>query len=50
MNVREVLYRLRFPKFLEQAREVFGVTGQVIMEEVLLQGRVRMDQSLETMA
>uniref|UniRef100_M4BZK8 DNA-directed RNA polymerase III subunit RPC3 n=1 Tax=Hyaloperonospora arabidopsidis (strain Emoy2) TaxID=559515 RepID=M4BZK8_HYAAE len=34
----------------KQANESFGVAGQVIMEEVLLQGRVRMDQSLETMA
>ncbi|CAI5742697.1 unnamed protein product [Hyaloperonospora brassicae] len=50
MNVQEVMYRLRFPKFMEQAREAFGSTGQVIMEEVLLQGRMRIDQSIETMA
>uniref|UniRef100_A0AAV1TW46 DNA-directed RNA polymerase III subunit RPC3 n=1 Tax=Peronospora matthiolae TaxID=2874970 RepID=A0AAV1TW46_9STRA len=50
VNVQEALYRLRFPKFIQQANESFGVAGQVIMEEVLLQGRVRMDQSLETMA
>ncbi|CAH0519101.1 unnamed protein product [Peronospora belbahrii] len=50
INVQEALYRLRFPKFIEQAKEVFGAEGEVIMEEVLVQGRVRMDQSLETMA
>ncbi|KAG7377123.1 DNA-directed RNA polymerase III subunit RPC3 [Phytophthora pseudosyringae] len=50
INVQEALYRLRFPKFIELAKETFGVEGEVIMEEVLVQGRVRMDQSLETMA
>ncbi|KAF1778475.1 RNA polymerase III subunit RPC82-related, helix-turn-helix [Phytophthora cactorum] len=48
-NVR-ALYRLRFPKFIEQAKEAFGVEGEVVMEEILVQGRVRMDQSFETMA
>ncbi|KAL4109742.1 hypothetical protein PRIC1_001437 [Phytophthora ramorum] len=50
INVQEALYRLRFPKFIELAKGMFGVEGEVIMEEVLVQGRVRMDQSLETMA
>ncbi|KAL3672393.1 hypothetical protein V7S43_003078 [Phytophthora oleae] len=50
INVQEALYRLRFPKFIEQAKETFGLEGEVIMEEVLVQGRVRIDQSLETMA
>jgi DNA-directed RNA polymerase III subunit RPC3 len=48
--VQEALYRLRFPKFVELAKETFGVEGEVIMEEVLVQGRVRIDQSIETMA
>ncbi|TDH70811.1 hypothetical protein CCR75_001855 [Bremia lactucae] len=50
INVEEALYRLRFPKFLELIKETFGIEGEVVMEEVLLQGRVRMDQSVETMA
>ncbi|KAG3183074.1 hypothetical protein PC128_g14364 [Phytophthora cactorum] len=50
INVQEALYRLRFPKFIEQAKEAFGVEGEVVMEEILVQGRVRMDQSFETMA
>ncbi|DAZ97942.1 TPA: hypothetical protein N0F65_006367 [Lagenidium giganteum] len=50
INLREVLYRLRFPKFIEQAREGFGEEGEVIMEELLVQGRVRMDQSIDAMA
>lgn len=50
INVQEALYRLRFPKFIELAKETFGLEGEVIMEEVLVQGRVRIDQSLETMA
>lgn len=50
INVEEALYRLRFPKFIELAKETFGIEGEVVMEEVLVQGRVRMDQSLETMA
>ncbi|CAI5745797.1 unnamed protein product [Peronospora destructor] len=50
INVQEALYRLRFPKFIEQAKKAFGIEGEVIMEEVLVQGRVRMDHSLETMA
>lgn len=50
VNVREALYRLRFPKFIEMAREEFGEEGEVIMEELLVQGRVRMDQSIESMA
>ncbi|ETK80479.1 hypothetical protein L915_13855 [Phytophthora nicotianae] len=50
INVQEALYRLRFPKFIELAKETFGLEGEVVMEEVLVQGRVRMDQSLETMA
>ncbi|CAI5705585.1 hypothetical protein KXD40_000856 [Peronospora effusa] len=50
IDVQEALYRLRFPKFVEQAKKAFGVEGEVIMEEVLVQGRVRMDHSLETMA
>ncbi|EGZ24677.1 hypothetical protein PHYSODRAFT_487168, partial [Phytophthora sojae] len=50
INVQEALYRLRFPKFIELAKETFGVQGEVVMEEMLVQGRVRMDQSLETMA
>ncbi|OWZ22748.1 polymerase (RNA) III (DNA directed) polypeptide C [Phytophthora megakarya] len=50
INVQEALYRLRFPKFIELAKDTFGVEGEVIMEEMLVQGRVRIDQSLETMA
>lgn len=71
INVQEVLYRLHFPMFIEQAKNGFGVEvrlrliwwfmavrlmwrrllqGEVIMEEILVHGRVRMDQSLEAMA
>ncbi|RLN62341.1 hypothetical protein BBJ29_006644 [Phytophthora kernoviae] len=50
INVQEALYRLRFPKFIEQAKETFGLEGEVIMEEILVQGRVRVDQSLDNMA
>ncbi|KAE9027938.1 hypothetical protein PR003_g2945 [Phytophthora rubi] len=50
INVQEALYRLRFPKFIELAKETFGVQGEVVMEELLVQGRVRMDQSLDAMA
>ncbi|GLE07254.1 hypothetical protein PINS_up017314 [Pythium insidiosum] len=50
INVQEVLYRLRFPKFIELAKSAFGEEGEVIMEEMLVQGRVRMDQSIEAMA
>ncbi|GMF30795.1 unnamed protein product [Phytophthora lilii] len=50
INVQEALYRLRFPKFIELAKEAFGLEGEVVMEELLVQGRVRMDQSLDTMA
>ncbi|KAF4029623.1 RNA polymerase III subunit RPC82 [Phytophthora infestans] len=50
INVQEALYRLRFPKFIELAKELFGLEGEVVMEEVLVQGRVRIDQSVETMA
>lgn len=50
VNVEEALYRLRFPTFIEQAKNAFGLEGEVIMEEMLVHGRVRMDQSLESMA
>lgn len=48
--MQEALYRLRFPTFIEQAKNAFGLEGEVIMEEMLVHGRVRMDQSLESMA
>lgn len=48
--MQEALYRLRFPTFIEQAKKSFGLEGEVIMEEMLVHGRVRMDQSLESMA
>ncbi|KAG7385584.1 DNA-directed RNA polymerase III subunit RPC3 [Phytophthora boehmeriae] len=50
INVQEALNRLRFPKFIEQAKETFGLEGEVIMEEILVLGRVRIDQSLDNMA
>lgn len=50
VNLREVLYRLRFPKFLEQAKQAFGLAGEVVMEELLVHGRVRLDQSVDAMA
>ncbi|RLN91601.1 hypothetical protein BBJ28_00022799, partial [Nothophytophthora sp. Chile5] len=50
INVQEALYRLRFPQFIEQAKEAFGLEGEVIMDEILVHGRVRLDQSLEAMA
>lgn len=78
VNVQEVLYRLRFPVFLEQAKKSFGLEvrdeavlrermregeigwltdlyggggqGEVVMEELLVHGRVRLDQSLDAMA
>ncbi|KAF1332527.1 DNA-directed RNA polymerase iii subunit, partial [Globisporangium splendens] len=48
--VQEVLYRLRFPTFIEQAKQAFGIEGEVIMEEILVHGRVRIDQAVESMA
>ncbi|TYZ57631.1 hypothetical protein PybrP1_003383 [[Pythium] brassicae (nom. inval.)] len=50
VNVQEALYRLRFPTFLEQAKKSFGLEGEVVMEELLVHGRVRLDQSLDAMA
>ncbi|TMW63835.1 hypothetical protein Poli38472_002776 [Pythium oligandrum] len=50
INVPEVFYRLRFPKFIELAKEGFGGVGEVIMEEILVHGRVRVDQSVDAMA
>ncbi|RLN98074.1 hypothetical protein BBJ28_00026567, partial [Nothophytophthora sp. Chile5] len=48
--IDQALYRLRFPKFLEQAKEAFGLEGEVLMDEILVHGRIRLDQSLEAMA
>ncbi|KAF0686203.1 Aste57867_21989 [Aphanomyces stellatus] len=50
LNHDEALLRLRFARYIELAREVFGDEGEVIMEEILVNGRIRLDQSLDTMA
>ncbi|KAF0711259.1 hypothetical protein AaE_012247, partial [Aphanomyces astaci] len=50
LNHDEALLRLRFARYIELARELFGDEGEVIMEELLVNGRIRLDQSLDAMA
>ncbi|CAK4629656.1 hypothetical protein LEN26_007261 [Aphanomyces euteiches] len=50
LNHEEAQVRLRFGRYIELARDVFGEEGEIIMEELLVNGRVRLDQSLSSMA
>ncbi|EQC34340.1 hypothetical protein SDRG_08112 [Saprolegnia diclina VS20] len=50
LNHDEVLRRLRFARYIELASSVFGEEGAIIMEELLVCGRLRLDQSIEAMA
>ncbi|KDO25488.1 hypothetical protein SPRG_09431 [Saprolegnia parasitica CBS 223.65] len=50
LNHDEVLRRLRFARYIELANSVFGEEGAIIMEELLVCGRLRLDQSIEAMA
>ncbi|OQR93184.1 biotin-protein ligase [Thraustotheca clavata] len=50
LNHDEVLRRLRFARYIELAENIFGEEGAIIMEELLICGRLRIDQSIETMA
>nr|CCA16234.1 PREDICTED: similar to Polymerase (RNA) III (DNA directed) polypeptide C (62kD) putative [Albugo laibachii Nc14] len=50
IDISEVLYRLHFPRFIDLAKKKFGDAGEIIMEEILVNGRVRMDESIELMS
>eukprot|EP01006_Ploeotia_vitrea_P056963 TRINITY_DN68140_c6_g1_i1.p1 TRINITY_DN68140_c6_g1~~TRINITY_DN68140_c6_g1_i1.p1 ORF type:complete len:483 (-),score=59.53 TRINITY_DN68140_c6_g1_i1:85-1338(-) len=49
IDVDVVLLRLRFPKFIELAREHFDDNGEVITHEMLTRGRLSKQQILETL-
>lgn len=44
-----VLLRLRFPAFVQRCQQKFGILGEIIMEHVLVNGRMRFDQSIDSL-
>ena len=41
-NVKHVLWRVRFPRYIHAAKTQFGDVGEVIVEDILLQGHTLM--------
>lgn len=48
-RVKEILYRSRYPRYIDAARSLFGCRAQLIVADVVQHGRVRIGAVLERM-